>query len=226
MKTVVFSAADAASRRRRALWNALRPVTGRGAGVLSFFVAIFISLPSDAPPKTFAFEDDGWRVVEPLETDAEETDAALLYALDEPTEAPVSEAYGDENEYADESENVVETDAEPEVDATNADENAYVEALAPLAEPNDAEEPPFQRLRPFRRARTNGLFGGRFVDRDAPEPPEPPEVEPVEHVERAEAPKLTPVNDALPALDMDGRLDSNGTFVTREELDALREEMS
>ncbi len=223
MKTVVFSAADAASRRRRALWNALRPVSGRGAGVLSFFVAIFISLPSDAPPKTFAFEGDGWRAVEPLETDAEETDAAHLYALDEPTEAPVSEAYGDENEYADESENVAEIDAETEVDATSADENAYVEALAPLAEPNDAEETPFQRLRPFRRARTNGLFGGRFVDRDAPEPPE---VEPVEHVERAEAPKLTPVNDALPALDMDGRLDSNGTFVTREELDALREEMS
>ncbi len=209
MKTVVFSAADAASRRRRALWNALRPVAGRGAGVLSFFVAIFISFPNDASPKTFAFASDGWRAVEPLETDAEEgeeTDAALLYALDENSEDAESADYAN----ADEEYVEAETD------------DAYAETLDEEAE-DDAETGPFRRLRSLRRGRTNRLFGGRFLDQ---EPPEPPEVEPVEHVERVEAPKLTPVNENLPALDMDGRLDSNGTFVTREELDALREEMS
>ena len=203
MKTVVFSAADAASRRCRALWNALRPASGRGAGVFSFFVAIFISFPNEAPPKTFAFEDDGWRVVA---TDDAETDAPL-YAPDE---------------NAEENENVDYSNADEEyVEATTDD--AYADALAPIAETDDAETGPFHRLRSLRRARTNRLFGGRFADEEAPEPPE---VEPVEHVERVEAPKLTPVNDNLPALDMDGRLDSNGTFVTREELDALREEMS
>lgn len=209
MKTVVFSAADAASRRRRALWNALRPVSGRGAGVLSFFVAIFISLPSEASPKTFAFESDGWRAVET--TDVEESDAAPLYALDENaenSEDAESADYASDEEYAE-----AETD------------DAYAETLDEEIT-DDAETGPFHRLRSLRRARTNRLFGGRFADEEPPEPPEVEPVEHVEHVERVEAPKLTPVNDNLPALDMDGRLDSNGTFVTREELDALREEMS
>lgn len=195
MKTVVFSAADAASRRRRALRNALRPVAGRGAGVLSFFVAIFISLPNETPSKTFAFEDDGWRAVET--TDAEENAAPL--AFDENAEEP---------EYAEEAEYV---EAETE--------DAYAETLDEEAE-DEVETGPFHRLRSFRRNRTNRLFGGRFLDQDAPEPPEH---EPIEHVE---PPTLTPENPNLPALDLDGRLDSNGTFVTREELDALREEMS
>ena len=203
MKTVVFSAADAASRRRRALWNALRPVSGRGAGVLSFFVAIFISLPNEVPSKTFAFEDDGWRVVA---TDDAETDAVSLDALDENSEEPETVDYANEEEYAE-----AET------------EEAYAEPLAEEVA-DDAETGPFHRLRSFRRARTNRLFGSRFDDAETA--PEPPEVEPVEHVERVETPKLTPENPNLPALDLDGRLDSNGTFVTREELDALREEMS
>ena len=140
MKTVVFSVADAASRRRRALWNALRPVSGRGAGVLSFFVALFISLPSDAPPKTFAFEGDGWRAVET--TDAEENAAPL--AFDENAEEP---------EYAEEAEYV---EAETE--------DAYAETLDEEAE-DEAETGPFHRLRSLRRNRTNRLFGGRFRTR-------------------------------------------------------------
>lgn len=198
MKTVVFSAVDAASRRRRALWNALRPVSGRGAGVLSFFVALFISLPNEAPPKTYAFEDDGWRAVET--TDAEENAAPLVF--DENAEEP---EYGEEAEY-------VEAETE----------DAYAETLDEEAE-DEAETGPFRRLRSLRRNRTNRLFGGRFLEQDAPEPPEH---EPVEHVERVEPPTLTPENPNLPALDLDGRLDSNGTFATRAELDALREEMS
>ena len=204
MKTAVFSAADAASRRRRALWNALRPVAGRGAGVLSFFVAIFISLPNDASPKTLAVASDGWRAVET--TDDKES-AAPFYALEENAE---------EAEIADDANAEAEEYAEAETTA------AYAEPLdEEIAE--EAETGPFHRLRSLRRSRTNGLFGGRFARQDAPEPPE---VEPVEHVERVEPPTLTPENRNLPALDMDGRLDSNGTFATRAELDALREEMS
>ncbi len=216
MKTVVFSAVDATSRRRSVLWNALRPVLGRGAGVLSFFVAIFISFPSEAPPKTFAFEGDGWRAVETTDAEAEETDASL-YALDENAEEAENADYANDAEYEERQEYVDENEGYAEAET----EDAYAETLA-TAEEDDGETGPFHRLRSFRRARSNRLFGSRFVD-DAPEPPE---VEPVEHVERVEAPKLTPVNEALPALDMDGRLDSNGTFVTRAELDALREEMS
>ena len=214
MKTVVFSAADAASRRRRALWNALRPFAGRGTGVLSFFVAIFISLPTSAPSNAFALEDGGWQAV--VTTDAEESDGR--YADDEAEYAKYVEENADDD-YADDD-YADETVEQEFVEADVAD--GYGETLA-TAEEEDGETGPFRRLRPFRRARTNGLFGARSADRDAPEPPE---VEPVEHVERAEAPKLTPVNENLPALDLDGRLDSNGTFVTREELDALREEMS
>ena len=170
---------------------------------MSFFVAIFISLPNEAPSKTFAFEDDGWRVVA---TDDAETDAVSLDALDENSEEPETVDYANEEEYAE-----AET------------EEAYAEPLAEEVA-DDAETGPFHRLRSFRRARTNRLFGSRFDDAETA--PEPPEVEPVEHVERVETPKLTPENPNLPALDLDGRLDSNGTFVTREELDALREEMS
>lgn len=204
MKTVVFSVADAASRRRRALWNALRPVAGRGAGVLSFFVAIFISFPNDASPKTFAFESDGWRAVE---TPAAEENDAPFYADEEGAE---------EAEIADDANAEAEEYVEAETD------DAYADSLdEEITE--ETETGPFQRLRSLRRNRTNRLFGSRFGRQDAPEPPE---VEPVEHVERVEAPQLMPVNDNLPALDLDGRLDSNGTFATRAELDALREEMS
>ena len=186
MKTVVFS--DAASRRRRVLWNALRPVSGRGAGVSLFFVALFISLPNVASPKTFAVENDGWRAV--VTTDGEAID----------------------DDYA---------DAEEEEYAEAETEEAYAETLEEeMEEAEDGSR--FSRLRPFRRARAKGLFASRSAD-DAPEPPEH---EPVEHVDPVEAPTLPPVNDNLPALDLDGRLDSNGTFATRAELDALREEMS
>lgn len=197
MKTVVFPAADAASRRRRLLWNALRLVAGRGAGVLPFFVAVFISLPSDASPKTFASEN------------------APFYALDKDSG---TNSETEDSEDSEDLEDAEDGDAEEYVEA--ATEGAYAD---PDAESEEENPRFFSNLRPFRRARTNRLFGNRAVDRDAPEPPE---VEPVEHVERVEEPKLPPINANLPPLDLDGRLDSNGTFATRAELDALREEMS
>jgi len=214
MKTVVFSAADAASRRRRALWNALRPVSGRGAGVLSFFVAVFVSLPNDAASFTFADENGGGEIVV-FGSDAQETEAPFYDLGDSATETENAERANAEEEYVEEEKAAKSEYVEAET------EDAYADALAPLAETPADETKPFQRLRSLRRARTNRLFGGRFAEAD---PPEPPKVDPVEHVERVEAPRLTPVNENLPPLDIDGRLDSNGTFATRAELDALREE--
>ncbi|MBQ1277547.1 MAG: hypothetical protein IIY07_02755, partial [Thermoguttaceae bacterium] len=95
---------------------------------MSFFAALFISLPNEAPPKTYAFEDDGWRAVET--TDAEEN-VAPFYADEEGAE---------EAEIADDANAEAEEYVEAETDA------AYAE---PLEEEitEEAETGPFHRLR-------------------------------------------------------------------------------
>lgn len=95
-----------------------------------------------------------------------------------------------------------------------------LEAASPNGDANGSETEPngvrfLQKLRPFKRAQTNRVFGARVFDFDAPEPPE---------VEKIGPPALTKENPDLPPLDYDGRLDSNGQFATRAELDALRDE--